>query len=1092
MPPRHAASHPAGAASAASSSAADRALALLRQLWVSRSAKFLVGVLILFSVLLVLSSDSSAAVVVATGPTSLLTPGTHAGHSIGTSAASAGALAGEALSTSPPQIKKATVEGSVAEPKAATTAATPAVTNKDSDNNNNTNPADTIKQQNSAATASASSSSSDTTAANGVSRGGTGAPSLPPLLTSGTGAARVAAAPYTRFVHRLIVEELGIEAATALYDPLFFDNAATFIDLPTGDSDGDAVSGPHIDPHSLFLVEKGLPWAFRTVLMAPTVPAPLTTMATKLVMLKQTVSMGLARLARDARLAEEWAASSSSSVQVGGANNDTDTTMGKQRQQQQFLFSRPIRAAIAGYASYAVSFLQVLIDGERRMADLSGWAKARNNAHSRAVAEAWASAAKEGGAEGSEIPPYADVPDPIIHPHLDPLINIMQLIAVGPTAASSAASSASDKEEVQPPGDDRAAPEGEGGEGPKAAERLDDDPSVAAILAHAGRMRSAADGVLSKALLGDAATPQSSVAAALAATTALSSSSSPSRDPAFAAAAAASQDALVSYLGAHTNPQPVVAGILKAYASAKAKTKASAAGGASTAAVLGGVLGYATLVWDNRIAALDAMADAPQQENNLGEQQSQRPAALANRGQYALQYFSNSDYGRWNKYLVNGRFWNSIRPVVGCTALMKLCEEPDGCRHLCNLNYLLLAQPQPPAQSSEPSAARNGNDGDSHGAPSPPAPKAGKKAHQHVMQQYAHQAIGFGSNNEYDWELGLVDAFKRAAPAGPAGVLLSVQQQQQQQKSGSSSASPLPFFSFPNTIGRITVFDCTLKQWTPPAFLTEGAVGFGHASYCLGLADSSPLPAVRAANGGSADGVAVVGFPSLRKFINSDGRFPNNYRDATNNNDKANNDDGDGQRPPNPFLKRFPARSLIARNPNADKIIRHRQSGSAASAEDADDVIVPSPLFVDYTTFDEVSVLKLDVEGFEHIAFPSFLRAELQDLGLHYATGGDGAGAGPAASPLRELRLIRFDTDAPDSPTISQLGMEFHRGGHKGPAGASYWGALRSHYSLMQLYGKGFLMFAQEKNPVDYCCYEIALAHYRHFVRSEVWLSARG
>ena len=65
--------------------------------------------------------------------------------------------------------------------------------------------------------------------------------------------------------------------------------------------------------------------------------------------------------------------------------------------------------------------------------------------------------------------------------------------------------------------------------------------------------------------------------------------------------------------------------------------------------------------------------------------------------------------------------------------------------------------------------------------------------------------------------------------------------------------------------------------------------------------------------------------------------------------------------------------------------------------------------------------------------------------------------------------------------------MELHRLGRKDNRAASYAGALRTHYTLMQLYALGFAMFGQEKNPTDYCCYEIGMVHYRHYVRSETW-----
>lgn len=762
---------------------------------------------------------------------------------------------------------------------------------------------------------------------------------------------------YTSHVHAILLEELGVELATALYDPYFLSNAMRFIDgaPSTATSAATLIKEAHIDPNCLFLTEKGLEWAFRTVLFAPSVPAPMATVPTRLVLLKQVTSLAIGRLARDGRLAEGW-------LMGDGFNSRPGTN------QSRLAYDRPLRSAIRGFASYAISYLQVLLDGEKRMPDLAEWARTANNKYNGMVN-------KEG---------HVDVKDPIIYPHLDPLIVLLQVMRAGPATTSEPLT----------------------------------DPSVVALLKQAGRLRAAAEPLLCKAL-------------------GTESSTGVNNEKVIATV-------LDSYIlqMQKASTGVVFRGILDTYEQTKGSQKQSTA-----SAALIDTIGYATMVWNNRIEVIDAalshQKDTPPSKKDYPPPSKRGPSLAASRAQYALQYFANSDYNKWNVHLRNGRFWNSIRPVVGCSALSKLCEEPDGCRYLCNLNYLLLGEPRLPSSSSSSSSLSDA---------------AGKR--------YAHQAVGFGSNNEYDWELGLVDAFKR-------GAAVVGGHHPQQADSNEDIA-----FLLPNTIGRITVFDCTLKKWTPPSFLSEGHVGFGHASYCLGLKDVSPLPTVRIASGDGKDGVAVVGFPSIRKFINSDGLYPGNYFEKEAGADQ----DTTLKRPANPFLKRYTVFDNIVKNP--DTAIVHHHEGSGPG-DFSDDVIVPSPLYVDYKTFDEVSIIKFDVEGFEHSSFPSFLRAELEDLHAHYA---------PKLSKLAEssktpFPIIFFDSEAPDSLTIGQLGMEFHRQGHKGPSGSTYAGAMRAHYTLMQLYSKGFLMFAQEKNPVDYCCYEIALTHYRHYIRSEVWQS---
>jgi hypothetical protein len=39
----------------------------------------------------------------------------------------------------------------------------------------------------------------------------------------------------------------------------------------------------------------------------------------------------------------------------------------------------------------------------------------------------------------------------------------------------------------------------------------------------------------------------------------------------------------------------------------------------------------------------------------------------------------------------------------------------------------------------------------------------------------------------------------------------------------------------------------------------------------------------------------------------------------------------------------------------------------------------------------------------------------------------------------------------------------------------------------MQLAGLGFVMFDQERNHMNDCCFEMTFAHYRYFVLSEAW-----
>ena len=128
--------------------------------------------------------------------------------------------------------------------------------------------------------------------------------------------------------------------------------------------------------------------------------------------------------------------------------------------------------------------------------------------------------------------------------------------------------------------------------------------------------------------------------------------------------------------------------------------------------------------------------------------------------------------------------------------------------------------------------------------------------------------------------------------------------------------------------------------------------------------------------------------------------------------------------------------------------------------------------------FDDITILKVDVEGFEFNALPSWGRDELRNL----------AATSPDAFSQGARGILDFTKSTPKYNSVSLLSMEFHRMGHKGNYGATLRGAERSHYTMLHLYGLGFLMVGQERNHQDNCCFELAWAHYRHYVRSEMWM----
>ncbi|CUG06210.1 membrane-associated protein, putative [Bodo saltans] len=354
---------------------------------------------------------------------------------------------------------------------------------------------------------------------------------------------------------------------------------------------------------------------------------------------------------------------------------------------------------------------------------------------------------------------------------------------------------------------------------------------------------------------------------------------------------------------------------------------------------------------------------------------------------------------------VNGKFWNMIRPTASCTSLVRLCEKPDGCRLLCNAEYLLHAGLQSP--------------------------------HQRI-DEYHHRLAGFGSNNEYDWEMSLVKMFQRGkksiAPSAAAG----------------QSNLLVPPEIAVHDIGWFTVFDCTLgsgnRQWSPPEALTARPIGFGYASKCLDAKSSA----------------TAYGFGDVKRvLIESEIAVR------------------DGKQHEAITRRKVCPDTLATVVADASKDLAHRSWVAASRDGGATQVRL----------FDGLSILKVDVEGYEFNAIPEWARDELRNLG---ATSGnsDALAKGTASSTDGgENQLIDFEHAIDSYLSVSLLSMEFHRSGHKYNHGASLRGAQRSHYTLLNIYSLGFLMAGQEKNHQDNCCYELVWVHYRHFVRSEIWMA---
>jgi hypothetical protein len=316
---------------------------------------------------------------------------------------------------------------------------------------------------------------------------------------------------------------------------------------------------------------------------------------------------------------------------------------------------------------------------------------------------------------------------------------------------------------------------------------------------------------------------------------------------------------------------------------------------------------------------------------------------------------------------LNGKFWNMIRPTGSCSSVVRLCEIPDGCRLVCNAEYLLHA------------GLTVGN-----GSP------------------HFHRIAGFGSNNEYEWEDSLMRMFKSSEAMSRGRH---------------------------HSIGWLTIFDCTLvgrRQWAPPRGLTESAIGFGHVTKCCDGEMSSTS-------------VTIGAFKDLQiKSENERRQHP-----------------ADTERSTGELVTRYRVAPAVLLN--NDNVSDH-DSGTIQ-------------------VFDGLTILKLDIEGYEFNALPAWARDELRCL----------AEQNPSMFSRGDATALDFSAACREYFTVSLLNMEFHRSGHANKFGARLPGALRAHFTILHLYSLGFLMIGQERNHFDDCCYEVAFVHQRHLVKTEMW-----
>jgi hypothetical protein len=347
------------------------------------------------------------------------------------------------------------------------------------------------------------------------------------------------------------------------------------------------------------------------------------------------------------------------------------------------------------------------------------------------------------------------------------------------------------------------------------------------------------------------------------------------------------------------------------------------------------------------------------------------------------------------------KFWNMLRPTASCSSIVRSCESPEGCRFVCNGEYMLHA-----------------GGGAGNGAESLPRPSP-----------YHHRIIGMGSNNEFDWELSLLTLFKRAAA----------------QSNGTS-----------HRLGWMTAMDCTVtiepgkRQWRVPQELREAPVGFAGASYCVSKGTA----------GTNKRGQSVMSIGCVKGFqLSSEASWKDQCIG------------------PVPFVR-------FAAHPDALALIQQRGVDSEFAAftmSPRPSLKSPSAPVAGPRWFDAVTILKIDVEGYEWNILPWWLREEFVSISIY---------APPPVAAQGSTVSINFAESVPQYYTVSMFSLEFHRiSSDRVPTAHE---ALGTHWLMLQTYALGFLMVSQERNAFSHdCCFEQTYAHVRHFIRSEMWMILR-
>lgn len=271
----------------------------------------------------------------------------------------------------------------------------------------------------------------------------------------------------------------------------------------------------------------------------------------------------------------------------------------------------------------------------------------------------------------------------------------------------------------------------------------------------------------------------------------------------------------------------------------------------------------------------------------------------------------------------NSKFWSMLRPTAGCSSTTRICEIAEGCRYVCNPEYLLHAGRRAASSSTEEV--------------------------QKQPQPYQHRIIGMGSNNEYNWELSLLSLFGVSATTSSSSNISTTEEDEKRTTHVNDDASST------NRIGWLSAFDCANtvaagdRQWNVPKLLQEATVGFAAASVCGGGSRKE-----------ASDYLAAKAMKALQL------KFETTW----------------GQEFIGQSVMRFKAhpqaiasaKQRLASGKDVDTIDKFTMSQKRSTS--GKDLI--SPLW-----FDALTILKIDTAGAEWKFIPAWIRGELHGVGAH-------------------------------------------------------------------------------------------------------------